>query len=118
MGNDPPPVKSAVQEVPVEFDLSDRISSRMSSRLSAFGGQILVALACTLGAVILREMTDMFVTAGAGPFMLVNETLEAFRQRSVGPVTLAGSIALALTWVFLTGIVVADLAIFVGHLVA
>jgi len=70
VGNDPPPVKSAVQEVPVEFDLSDRISSRMSSRLSAFGGQILVALACTLGAVILREMTDMFVTAGAGPFAL------------------------------------------------
>lgn len=61
---------------------------------------------------------SLATTAISGPFMLVNETLEAFRQRSVGPVTLAGSIALALTWVFLTGIVVADLAIFVGHLVA
>ncbi|MEQ8897360.1 MAG: histidine kinase dimerization/phosphoacceptor domain -containing protein [Roseovarius sp.] len=70
MSNDPPPLKTVVQDVPVEFDLSDRISSRMSSKLSAFGGQILVAVLCTLGAIVVREMTDLILPAGAGPFAL------------------------------------------------
>lgn len=70
MPDDHPPLKTVVQEVPVEFDLSDRISSGMSSRLAAFGGQMLVAGLCALGAVLLREVTDLFLLQGAGPFAL------------------------------------------------
>jgi len=42
----------------------------MSSKLAAFGGQLFVAVACALGAVILREMVDVILPAGAGPFAL------------------------------------------------
>ena len=70
MSDDPPPAKTVVQEVPVEFDLSDQISSRMSSKLSAFFGQLVVACLCALGAVVLRELTDLILPAGAGPFAL------------------------------------------------
>lgn len=42
----------------------------MSSKLSTFGGQVVVAFFCALGAVLLRELTDLFLPAGAGPFAL------------------------------------------------
>lgn len=70
MANHSPPAKTVVQEVPVEFDLSDQISSRMSSKLSGFAGQVVVAFLCALGAVALREVMDLILPAGAGPFAL------------------------------------------------
>jgi hypothetical protein len=56
------------------------------------------------------------LTAMAGPFMLFNEALESYRARRVGWTTVGGSAALSLTWAFLTGIVVIDVAFFVGRL--
>lgn len=70
MANETPVVKPAMPDVPVEFDLPDRISSRLSSRLSTLGGQIVVAFCCALGAVLLREAVDLILPAGAGPFAL------------------------------------------------
>ena len=48
--------------------------------------------------------------------MLFNEALEAFRARRVGWTTVGSSAALSMTWAFLTGIVVVDLAFFIGGL--
>ena len=42
----------------------------MSSKLSAFFGQLVVACLCAVGAVVLRELTDLILPAGAGPFAL------------------------------------------------
>lgn len=70
MPNDPSPLKTAVQDVPVEFDLSDQISSRMSPKLSAIVGQVVVAALCTLGAIAARELSDFLLPTGAGPFSL------------------------------------------------
>lgn len=70
MPDDPPPARTVVHDVPVEFDLSDQISSRTSSKLSAISGQFVVAFFCALGAVLLRELVDLVLPAGAGPFAL------------------------------------------------
>ncbi len=66
MANETPAVKPAVPDMPVEFDLPERLSSK----LSTLGGQIVVAFCCALGAVLLREAVDLILPAGAGPFAL------------------------------------------------
>jgi hypothetical protein len=63
-----------------------------------------------------RLLRSIAATVVTGPFMLLNEALDAFRARRVGLTTVLSSAALSLTWVFLTGIVVADLAIFLRGL--
>lgn len=63
-----------------------------------------------------RPLRSLLMTAFAGPFMLFNEALEAFRARRVGWTTVGSSAALSMTWAFLTGIVVVDLAFFIGGL--
>ena len=65
-----------------------------------------------------RLLRSIAATALTGPFMLLNEALDAFRARRVGVTTVASSVALSLTWVFLTGIVVADVVFFLRGFLA
>lgn len=65
-----------------------------------------------------RPVRSLALAALAGPFMLFNEALDAFRARRVGWTTVGSSAALSLTWAFLTGIVVVDVAFFVGGLLS
>lgn len=65
-----------------------------------------------------RPVRSLALTALAGPFMLFNEALDAFRGRRIGWTTVGSSAALSLTWAFLTGIVVVDVAFFVSGLLS
>ena len=65
-----------------------------------------------------RPVRSLALTAFAGPFMLFNEALDAFRGRRIGWTTVGSSAALSLTWAFLTGIVVVDVAFFVTSLLS
>ncbi len=65
-----------------------------------------------------RPVRSVALAALAGPFMLFNEALQAFRARRAGWPTVAGMAALSLTWAFLTGIVVVDVAFFVRGLLS
>ena len=48
--------------------------------------------------------------------MLVNEAATALRARRIGVPSLFSCVLLSLTWVFLTGIVVLDVAFFLSDL--
>ena len=61
-------------------------------------------------------LRSLAATAGAGPFMLVNEAATALRARRIGVPSLFSCVLLSLTWVFLTGIVVLDVAFFLSDL--
>jgi hypothetical protein len=65
-----------------------------------------------------RPLRSLLLAAFSGPFMLFNEALEAFRARRVGWTTVGSSAALSMTWAFLAGIVVIDVAFFVGSLLS
>lgn len=54
---------------------------------------------------------SLAATAGAGPFMLVNEALAAWREGRVSAVFLAGCAGTAAGWTLATGIVAVDLAL-------
>ncbi len=59
---------------------------------------------------------SLWMTAMTGPFMLVNEAASALRERRIGVPSLFSCVLLSLTWVFLTGIVVLDVAFFLSDL--
>ena len=59
---------------------------------------------------------SLWMTAMSGPFMLVNEAASALRERRIGVPSLFSCVLLSLTWVFLTGIVVLDVAFFLSDL--
>ena len=73
---------------------------------------------CEPFVTLRRPARSLALAALAGPFMLFNEALEAFRARRVGWTTVGSSAALSLTWAFLTGIIVVDVAFFVGKLLS
>jgi len=54
---------------------------------------------------------SLVFTAACGPLMLFNEALGAFRDRRVGGVGVAGVAILSGIWLFLSGIVVANIAL-------
>ncbi|MFN3548479.1 MAG: DUF6949 family protein [Mesorhizobium sp.] len=73
---------------------------------------------CEPFVTLRHPVRSLALAALAGPFMLFNEALDAFRARRAGWTTVGSSAALSLTWTFLTGIVVVDVAFFVGGLLS
>ncbi len=59
---------------------------------------------------------SLWMTALSGPFMLVNEALAALKERHIGVPSVISCVALSATWVFMTGIVVLDVAFFLSDL--
>ena len=54
---------------------------------------------------------SLVFTAACGPLMLVNEALDAFRNGRIGGAGVAGMALLSGIWLFLSGIVVANIAL-------
>lgn len=61
---------------------------------------------------------SLWMTALSGPFMLVNEALAALKEKRIGVPSMISCVGLSLTWVFLTGIVVLDVAFFLSNLLS
>jgi len=61
-----------------------------------------------------RVGLSLAASAAAGPFMLVNDAVEAMRRGRIGPLGLAAAIATASLWALSTGILATELAIFLS----
>lgn len=59
-----------------------------------------------------RVFRSLGVTLLAGPMMLANEALGAWRMVSIGPAMLAGCVAVAGIWALAAGILIVELAFF------
>lgn len=64
-----------------------------------------------------RVLRSLGVTLLAGPMMLTNEALGAWRMVSIGPMTFAACVAVAGLWAFAAGILIVELAFFLTRLV-
>ena len=58
-----------------------------------------------------RLLVSLFRAAAAGPYMVGNEALAAFREGVIGPLHLAAWTAIATAWALATGILVIEVAL-------